>query len=136
MSFVAEVTNNIELSNLNVFFLISLVSNKMGVAKQEEKHHVDDIRSFPQSKKLDEYGHRYVLTKNTDPFGEDQEFLNINYFDSENNKRADYQGEQLSQPNSTSTQVGGEKVMGWLTPPTPHHPPTETVKALPDNLGS
>ena len=36
---------------------------------------VDDIRSFPQSKKLDEYGPRYVHTKSTDPFGEDQEFL-------------------------------------------------------------
>ena len=54
----------------------------------KQKHFVDDIRSSPHSKKLDEYGPRYVHTNNADPFGETQEVLKIRYFDSENNKRA------------------------------------------------
>ena len=40
-----------------------------------QKHCVDDIRSFSQSKKLDEYGPGYVQTNKTYPFGEDQEYL-------------------------------------------------------------
>ena len=37
----------------------------------------------------------------------------------------------LSQPNSTSTQVGSDKVIIWTTPP--HHPTSQTFKSLPGN---
>ena len=36
-------------------------------------------------------------------------------------------------PTQPNLKVGIDKVMGW---PTPHHPPTETFKALPGNPGS
>jgi hypothetical protein len=42
-------------------------------------------------------------------------------------------------PTQPNLKVGIDKVMGWPTPPTPHHtthPPTETFKALPGNPGS
>ena len=38
----------------------------------------------------------------------------------------------FSQPNSTSTQVGSDKVISWTTTPPTH--PIQTFKALPDNL--
>ena len=40
-----------------------------------QKQCVDDVRSFPYSKKLEEYGPGYVHTTNADTFGKDQEFL-------------------------------------------------------------
>ena len=41
----------------------------------------------------------------------------------------------LSQPNSTSTRVGSDKVISQTTTTTHHPQPSQTFKALPDNPG-
>jgi hypothetical protein len=46
-----------------------------GNENMNQKQCIDDVRSFPHSKKLEEYGPGYVHTTNADPFGKDQEFL-------------------------------------------------------------
>ena len=85
-------SNNIELASLNVFLIVRLISNKVGVAKLEkredferyknrgnenvnQKQCIDDVISFPQYKKHEEYGPGFVNAPNADPFGEDQDFL-------------------------------------------------------------
>ena len=49
--------------------------NNGGNENMNHKQCIDDVRSFPHSKKLEEYGPGYVHTTNADPFGEDQELL-------------------------------------------------------------
>ena len=60
----------------------------------------------------------------------DSGIVNKEYINKETNMEVT---EKLSQPNSTSTQVGSDKVLSRTTHTTT--PPSDTFKSLIDNLG-